>query len=61
MGNGYGIGDVFGVSKKSATNYGTSDLRIKDRSIATEQVYVERGRLEDVFRQLTGGEQGSLK
>ena len=52
---------VLVVSKKGAPIIETVNLRMKDRSIATEQVYVERGRLEDVFRQLTGGEQGSLK
>lgn len=52
---------VLVVSKKGAPIIEAVNLRMKDRSIATEQVYVERGRLEDVFRQLTGGEQGSLK
>ena len=52
---------VLVVSKKGAPIIETVNQRLKARSIATEQVYVERGRLEDVFRQLTGGEQGSLK
>ena len=52
---------VLVVSKKGAPIIETVNQRLKARSIATEQVYVERGRLEDVFRQLTGGEQGGLK
>jgi ABC-2 type transport system ATP-binding protein len=58
------VGDtahVLVMSKNGATIVETVNARIKDRSIATEQLYVERGRLEDVFRQLTGGEQGAAK
>lgn len=60
------IGDEVGdtahvvvMSKDGATIIETVNARMKDRSIATEQLYVERGRLEDVFRQLTGNEQGA--
>jgi ABC-2 type transport system ATP-binding protein len=45
------------MSKDGATIIETVNARMKDRSIAVEQLYVERGRLEDVFRQITG-EQG---
>jgi ABC-2 type transport system ATP-binding protein len=46
------------VAKNGATIIETVNARMSDRSISIEQLYVERGRLEDVFRQLTGGEQG---
>jgi ABC-2 type transport system ATP-binding protein len=49
------------MPKNSATIIETVNARMKDRSIVTEQLYVERGRLEDVFRQLTGDEQGGEK
>lgn len=46
------------IAKNGATIVETVNARMKDRSIAVEQLYVERGRLEDVFRQITGDEQG---
>jgi ABC-2 type transport system ATP-binding protein len=46
------------LSKDGATIVETVNARMKDRSIAIEQLYVERGRLEDVFRQITGDVQG---
>ena len=46
------------ISKDGATIIQTVNARMKDRSIAIEQLYVERGRLEDVFRQITGDVQG---
>jgi len=45
------------MSKDGATIIETVNARMKDRSVNVEQLYVERGRLEDVFRQITG-EQG---
>jgi ABC-2 type transport system ATP-binding protein len=45
------------MSKDGATIIETVNARMKDRNISVEQLYVERGRLEDVFRQITG-EQG---
>jgi ABC-2 type transport system ATP-binding protein len=45
------------MSKDGATIIETVNARMKDRSVSVEQLYVERGRLEDVFRQITG-EQG---
>jgi len=55
------IGDmahVVVVAKNGATIIETVNARMSDRKIAIEQLYVERGRLEEVFRQLTGDEQG---
>jgi ABC-2 type transport system ATP-binding protein len=46
------------LPKDGATIIETVNARIKDRGIVIEQLYVERGRLEDVFRQITGAEQG---
>jgi ABC-2 type transport system ATP-binding protein len=46
------------LPKDGATIIETVNARIKDRGIVIEQLYVERGRLEDVFRQITGDEQG---
>ena len=46
------------MSKDGATILETVNARMKDRSIAIEQLYAERGRLEDVFRQITGDVQG---
>ena len=46
------------ISKDGATIIQTVNARMKDRSIAIEQLYAERGRLEDVFRQITGDVQG---
>lgn len=46
------------MSKDGATIVDTVNARMKDRSISIEQLYVERGRLEDVFRQITGDVQG---
>jgi len=31
----------------------TVNARIREKSISVEQLYVERGRLDDVFRQIT--------
>ena len=52
------IAHVVVMSRNGATIIDTVNARMKDRSIAIEQLYVERGRLEDVFRQITGDEQG---
>jgi ABC-2 type transport system ATP-binding protein len=46
------------MSKNGAAIVETVNARMKDRSISIEQLYVERGRLEDVFRQITGDVQG---
>ena len=60
-----GTGDQFGVmarggvvAQNGARIIETVNARMSDRKIAIEQLYVERGRLEEVFRQLTGDEQG---
>lgn len=52
---------VLVMAKNGATIIETVNARMRDRSIAIEQLYVERGRLEDVFRQLTGDDQGDAK
>jgi ABC-2 type transport system ATP-binding protein len=52
------IGHAIVLPKDGATIIETVNARIKDRGIVIEQLYVERGRLEDVFRQITGDEQG---
>lgn len=46
------------MARDGATIVETVNARMNDRGIVIEQLYVERGRLEDVFRQITGGEQG---
>lgn len=46
------------LAKSGATIVETVNARMKDRGVAIEQLYVERGRLEDVFRQITGDVQG---
>ena len=57
------VGDtahVIVVAKNGATIIDSVNARMSDRNVAIEQLYVERGRLEDVFRQLTGDEQGEI-
>lgn len=41
------------VARNGATIIETVNARMKDRGIVVEQLYVERGRLDDVFRQIT--------
>jgi len=41
------------VARNGATIIETVNARMKDRGIAVEQLYIERGRLDDVFRQIT--------
>ncbi len=69
-----GIGDIAGIetpeltassahvivmARDGATIVETVNARLKDRGIAAEQLYVERGRLDDVFRQMTTGAGGT--
>jgi ABC-2 type transport system ATP-binding protein len=46
---------VIVLSRNGAPIVETVNARLKDRGIAAEQLYVERGRLDDVFRQITSG------
>ena len=49
---------VIVVSKNGATIIETVNARMNDRGISVEQLYVERGRLDDVFRQITADSAG---
>lgn len=46
------------VARNGAPIIETVNARMKDRGIAVEQLYVERGRLDDVFRQITSDSAG---
>ena len=65
-----GIGDIVGIetadvaassahvvvmARNGTAIIETVNARLKDRGIAAQQLYVERGRLDDVFRQITSG------
>ncbi len=65
-----GIGDIVGIetadvaassahvivmARDGTAIVETVNARLKDRGIAAQQLYVERGRLDDVFRQITSG------
>ncbi|MEX2453722.1 MAG: ABC transporter ATP-binding protein [Rhodospirillaceae bacterium] len=50
-----GVAHVVVVARNGATIVETVNARMKDRGISIEQLYVERGRLDDVFRQITSG------
>lgn len=47
------------VARNGATIIETVNARMKDRGILVEQLYVERGRLDDVFRQITADGAGA--
>ena len=49
------IAHVVVVSKGESTIVETVNARLREKNIPVEQLYVERGRLDDVFRQITGG------
>lgn len=51
---------VIVVARDGATIVETVNARMKDRGIAVEQLYVERGRLDDVFRQITADSRAGL-
>ena len=54
------IAHVVVVAKSGAAIVETVNARMREKSIPIEQLYVERGRLDDVFRQITGGRQGEI-
>ena len=43
------------MARDGAAIIETVNARLKDRGISAQQLYVERGRLDDVFRQITSG------
>jgi ABC-2 type transport system ATP-binding protein len=49
---------VIVVARNGATIIETVNARMNDRGISVEQLYVERGRLDDVFRQITADSAG---
>ena len=52
---------VIVVSKNGNAIVETVNARMRDKNIAVEQLYVERGRLDDVFRQITRDGQGGIQ
>lgn len=52
---------VVAVSKGGVPIVQTVNARIHEKQIPVEQLYVERGRLDDVFRQITGGDRKSAQ
>ena len=54
VGNGRGdLAQITVMSRDGAVIVDTVNARIREKSISVEQLYVERGRLDDVFRQIT--------
>jgi ABC-2 type transport system ATP-binding protein len=54
VGHGNGVlTQVTVMSRDGASIVETVNARIREKSISVEQLYVERGRLDDVFRQIT--------
>nr|VFK44236.1 MAG: ABC-2 type transport system ATP-binding protein [Candidatus Kentron sp. SD]VFK48494.1 MAG: ABC-2 type transport system ATP-binding protein [Candidatus Kentron sp. SD] len=51
---------VIAYSKEGESILNTINQMIRDRNWETEELYVEQGRLDDVFRAMTTGELGSL-
>ena len=47
------LSHVVVMPRNGATIVDTVNARVRDKGIAVEQLYVERGRLDDVFRQIT--------
>ena len=47
------LAQVTVMSREGATIVETVNTRIRENGISVEQLYVERGRLDDVFRQIT--------
>ncbi len=54
VGNGSGeLAQITVMSRDGAEIVDTVNARLREKSISVEQLYVERGRLDDVFRQIT--------